>query len=66
METTQPALLPLSVIARLEGVPAIWLRDEADAGRIPCLRAGRRILFDRETVERILLDRARATEAAAT
>ncbi len=43
--------------ARL-GVPAAWLRGEALAGRIPCLRAGRRLLFHLTAVEAALLLRA--------
>ncbi|MFO0840681.1 MAG: DNA-binding protein [Phycisphaerae bacterium] len=43
--------------ARL-GVPASWLRAEALAGRVPHLRAGRRLLFNPTAVEGILLDRA--------
>src|SRR5262245_32490822 len=35
-----------------------WLKDEADAGRIPCLRAGRRRLFNVEAVREALLRRA--------
>jgi hypothetical protein len=45
-------------MARLVGVPAAWLRAEADAGRIPHLKAGKVLLFDPDTVERILLERA--------
>jgi hypothetical protein len=40
-------------------VPAAWLRAEADAGRLPHLRAGSAYLFDVDTVERLLLERAR-------
>lgn len=50
VKTTQAA-------ARL-GVPAAWLRREAAAGRVPNLRAGRRLLFDVEAVERALSERA--------
>jgi hypothetical protein len=35
-----------------------WLRAEAEAGRIPCLRAGRRLLFDVQAVEAALIRRA--------
>jgi hypothetical protein len=44
--------------ARL-GVPAAWLRAEAQAGRVPCLRAGRRLLVNPQAVERVLMERAR-------
>ena len=49
-------------MARRLGVRAAWLRSEADAGRLPHVRAGDRYLFDPATVERILLDRARGTD----
>lgn len=50
-------------MARRLGVPASWLRREADAGRIPCVRAGAQRLFAAELVERLLLERARITPA---
>jgi hypothetical protein len=60
----RPQLMPLSQLARQLCVPVRWLRDEADAGRIPCLRAGRTLLFDAEHVERLLAERARQGEGA--
>lgn len=51
--------LHLGAMARRLRVPATWLRAEADAGRIPHLRAGSALLFDPEVVERIVLDRLR-------
>jgi len=51
--------LYLGAMARCLRVPATWLRAEADAGRIPHLRAGSALLFDPEVVERIVLDRLR-------
>jgi hypothetical protein len=50
--------LPLRRAAVRLGVPAAWLRAEADAGRVPCLRVGRRLLVSPQAVERVLLDRA--------
>ena len=41
-------------------VPVRWLRDEAEAGRVPHLKAGSQFLFDFEAVERSLLKRARS------
>ena len=38
-----------------------WLRAEAQAGRIPCIDADGALLFHPETVERVLLKRARGT-----
>ena len=52
-------LLPLGPTARLLCVPSSWLRAEADAGHLPHLRAGSKYLFDVDTVERLLVKRAR-------
>lgn len=45
-------------MARRLGVTQTWLRSEADAGRVPCLRAGRRYLFAAGAVESTLAERA--------
>ena len=45
-------------MARRLRVTQAWLRDEAEAGRVPHLKAGQRLLFDADAVERVLLDRA--------
>jgi hypothetical protein len=45
------------------GLSIAWLRAEAEAGRIPSFRAGRKLLFDPEAVEQSLLERARKGEA---
>lgn len=49
---------PIRHVAAKLGVPVAWLKAEAEAGRIPCLRAGRQILLHLDTVEQVLLDRA--------
>jgi hypothetical protein len=54
-----PKLVPLGQLARRLRVPVRWLREEAEADRIPHLKAGKALLFDHEAVERVLLDRAR-------
>ena len=51
-------LVSLTNLARLLGVPAKWLREEATAGRIPHLKAGTRLLFNAAVVKRTLLKRA--------
>jgi hypothetical protein len=56
---TSSRLLPLNVVARRLRVPVRWLRVEADAGRIPSLRAHNQFLCDFEAVETALLERAR-------
>jgi len=38
-------LVSLARMARRLGVTQRWLRDQTDAGRVPCLRAGRRLLY---------------------
>jgi hypothetical protein len=37
----------------------MWLREEVEAKRIPHLKASNKLLFDRETVLRVLVERAR-------
>ena len=54
-------LIPLPAMAHRLRVPAKWLRTEAEGGRVPHLRADRVLLFDPETVQRVLLKRARMT-----
>jgi hypothetical protein len=64
METIHAPLLPLNRMARRLRVTVAWLRAEADAGRVPCLRAGTRYLFAPDAVERVLAERAaRESEA---
>ena len=57
-------ILNLARMARRVGVTARWLRAEADAGRIPCLRADHRFLFSPEAVERELALRAQGSIAS--
>ena len=49
-------------MARRLGVTAKWLKEQADAGQIPCLRAGRRYLFNVDAVTQRLAELA-ATES---
>jgi hypothetical protein len=60
MEPTQFTfpVLPLNRAARKLGVPARWLRDEIQAGRIPGLRAGTKVVVNLEVVANILAERA--------
>jgi hypothetical protein len=57
---SQSKLLPVGPTARRFRVPVRWLRAEAEAGRIPHVKAERVFLFDPDVVERILLERAAA------
>jgi hypothetical protein len=52
-------------MARRIHVTTGWLRDEADAGRVPCLRAGNRYLFSPSAIEQLLADRAANEKAVA-
>ena len=61
---TDSKLLPVGPMARIFRVPVAWLRAEAEAGRVPCLKAGKALLFDPEAVERVLLERAQSTAIA--
>ena len=40
------------------GLSKAWLQAEAEAGRIPCFKVGRRQLFDADAVESALIERA--------
>jgi excisionase family DNA binding protein len=61
VSTTQrdKTFVPVNSAAVRLGVPAAWLRAEVEAGRIPHLKTGRRIMLNPATVEQALLDRAR-------
>jgi hypothetical protein len=57
-------LLTLGAMARRLRVAQTWLKNEAEAGRIPCLRANSgRYLFASAAVEQVLLDRAAAGDS---
>ena len=53
------SFLPLRRAAARLGVRVAWLRAEAVAGRVPCLRVGRRLLLNPAAVEDALMKRAR-------
>ena len=64
MNDWRAVLLPLVLAARRLHVPSKWLRAEADAGRVPHLKADKVLLFDVDCVARVLACRAReGTEA---
>ena len=56
---TKNNLLKVGAMARVVGVPVRWLRAEAEAGRIPSLKAENVYLFDPEIVINLLAKRAR-------
>jgi excisionase family DNA binding protein len=47
-------LISLAELSDLTGLPMAWLRREADEGRLPYLRVGRRRMFDPEAVRAAL------------
>ena len=59
----EPRLYTANMMARHLGVTLRWLRAEAEAGGIPCVRAEERLLFDPAAVERVLLERASGDRA---
>ncbi|MBC7834523.1 MAG: hypothetical protein H7Y88_05405 [Phycisphaerales bacterium] len=50
-------LITLHQLAERTGLPAAWLKREADAGRLPCIRAGRLRMFDLAAVLKALAER---------
>jgi hypothetical protein len=66
MDATQrEPFVSLLAAANSLGVPAAWLKAEAQAARVPHLKVGRRILFNVARVERALLDRCEVAEGSA-
>ncbi len=51
--------LPIAVVARRLRVPVAWLKAEAEAGRVPHLKAGKQILVVPEIVQKVLAERAK-------
>ena len=54
----KPKLIPLFAMAQRLYVSAKWLRAEAEAGKIPHLKAGSKILFNPDVIEKLLIERA--------
>ena len=52
-------LCNLLEMARLLNIPASWLKNEALAGRIPCLKIGRRLLFNPAAARSALAQQAK-------
>ena len=51
-------LLTLSGMASRIKVDALWLRDMAKDGKIPCLKADRKFLFNPSAVIKVLSEEA--------
>ena len=58
MKNSDPQLLSLPALAEILKLPESWIKTEADAGRIPHLKIGRRYRFNRKAVVALLADRA--------
>jgi hypothetical protein len=58
MNDTENRLLPLFAMARRLHVTNKWLRREAEAGRLPCLKADKQILFNPAIIEPLIVKRA--------
>ena len=56
-------VLNLYALAKELRLPAAWLKEQAISGRIPCLKIGRRLRFNRVAVERALAILAGAEQA---
>jgi hypothetical protein len=66
-EQNEPrGLLPLRRAARQVGVPAKWLREQAEAGKVPGLRAGNRWLFLPDAVTEAIEKMAKALNPQAS
>ncbi len=51
-------IVNIVVLAKALRLPVRWLKSEAEAGRIPYLKVGRRFLFNIKAVEWALAERA--------
>ena len=58
MNDRRQKILVLGAMARQLGVEPRWLRFEAEAGRLPHVKAGKTLLFNPDIVERLLVKRA--------
>ena len=55
-------LVTLAQLARRLKVSQSWVKAEAEAGRVPCLWAGGRLLFSSAAVKQALLERAQKAQ----
>jgi hypothetical protein len=62
MQSTK--VLSLQRMARRVGVPAKWLKEQAEAGSVPSLRAGAKFVFEPGAVEEALARLARYPTAS--
>jgi hypothetical protein len=64
MVTIEKTYTTVNRLSRQIGIPAKWLKTEAEAGRIPSLVVGRRRFFNRATVEIALAETAQKAAVA--
>jgi excisionase family DNA binding protein len=64
MQDSNPQLLSLPALAEALKLPESWIKAEADTGRIPHLKIGKRYRFNRDAVVRALAERAAQTGKA--
>lgn len=62
-ESATRDLMSLHQLALRLKLPREWLREEAHAGRVPCLKVGNRYLFSLRAVEDALAVRAGSATA---
>lgn len=53
-----PRLLLLGPTARRVGLPPAWVKAEAEAGRLPCLKIGKTLFFNPEAIAQLVAERA--------
>jgi excisionase family DNA binding protein len=58
MENDTTHLLSLPALAEALKLPESWIKAEADAGKIPHLKIGKRYRFNRQAVLAVLAERA--------
>lgn len=61
MQNGKPTLLSLPDLADCLKLPADWIKGEADAGRIPHIKIGKRYRFNRDAVICALAEQAAKT-----
>lgn len=66
MENNDTRLLSLPALAETLKLPERWIKAEAEAGRIPHLKIGKRYRFNREAVVAVLAQRAAQDGKAVT
>ena len=60
---SQERLVSLPELSDRTGLPLAWLKREAEVGRIPSIKAGRRNYFDVPAVLAVIAERSRIKNA---